>query len=154
MISYSSLKSTDMQRRNFIENLAKGAGTLIVLPTLITACEEDIVDDPDGNGNNGDNVLVVDLTDAQNSALLTAGGFIIRNNVIIINSSGNYIALSSVCTHSACQVTYNASSNNLPCSCHGSLFSISGSVLNGPADAPLETYPVTENGDVLEVDLG
>jgi len=147
-----------MQRRNFIGNLAKGAGTLIVLPTLITACEDDPMDDPmddpNGNGNNGDNVMVVDLTDAQNSALLASGGFISRNNVIIINSSGNYIALSSVCTHSACQVTYNASNNNLPCPCHGSLFSISGSVLNGPADAPLETYPVTENGDVLEIDLG
>lgn len=141
-----------MQRRNFIGNLAKGAGTLIVLPTLLAACEEDPIVDP--NGNNGGDLLVVDLTEAQNSALLSAGGFIIRNNVIVINSGGNYIALSSVCTHSACQVTYNASNNNLPCPCHGSLFSTSGSVLNGPANAPLETYPVTENGDVLEVDLG
>lgn len=140
-----------MQRRNFIGNLAKGAGTLIVLPTLITACEEDPIGDP--NGNNGD-MLVLDLTEAQNSALLSAGGFIIRDNIIVINSGGNYIALSSVCTHSACQVTYSATNNNLPCPCHGSLFSISGSVLNGPADAPLETYPVTENGDVLEINLG
>lgn len=139
-----------MQRRNFIGNLARGAGTLIVLPLAITSCEQDPVNDPNGNGD----LLVVDLTDAQNSSLLSEGGFIIRNNVIIINSGGNYTALSSVCTHSACQVTYNASNNNLPCPCHGSLFSISGSVLNGPADAPLETYPVTENGDVLEIDLG
>jgi cytochrome b6-f complex iron-sulfur subunit len=140
-----------MQRRNFIGNLAKGAGTLIVLPPLITACEKDPVD-PDSN--NGDNLLVLDLTDAQNSALLTAGGFVLRNNVIVINNEGNYIALSSVCTHSGCEVTYNANNNNLPCPCHGSLFNISGSVLNGPADAPLATYPVTENGDVLEIDLG
>lgn len=140
-----------MQRRNFIGNLAKGAGTLIVLPSLITACEKDPVD-PDGT--NGDNLLVLDLTDAQNSALLTVGGFILRNNLIVINSGGNYIALSSVCTHQSCQVTYNANDNNLPCPCHGSLFSTSGSVLNGPADAPLATYPVTENGDVLEIDLG
>ncbi len=144
-----------MERRNFIGNLAKGAGTLIVLPAVITACEEDPIADPNGNnGSNGDGPLVVDLTDTQNSALLTAGGFVIRNNVIIINSGGNYIALSSVCTHSACQVTYNANDNNLPCPCHGSLFSTNGSVMNGPANDPLETYPVTENGDVLEIDLG
>lgn len=140
-----------MQRRNFIGNLAKGAGTLIVLPTLITACEEDPIDP---NGNNGDDLLVVDLTDTQNSALLSDGGFVVRNNVIIINSGGTYIALSSVCTHQSCTVTYNASDNNLPCPCHGSLFSTSGSVLNGPADAPLATYSVTENGDVLEIDMG
>ena len=144
-----------MQRRNFLGNLAKGAGTLIVLPSLITACEEDPIDDPNGNnGTNGDGPLVVDLTDAQNSALLTAGGFVVRGNVIIINSGGNYIALSSVCTHQGCTVTYNANNNNLPCGCHGSLFNTSGSVLNGPADEPLATYPVTENGDVLEIDLG
>lgn len=140
-----------MQRRNFIGNLAKGAGTLIVLPTLITACEEDPIDP---NGNNGDDLLLVDLTDTQNSALLSDGGFVVRNNVIIINNGGTYIALSSVCTHQSCQVSYNANNNNLPCPCHGSLFSTSGSVLNGPADAPLATYSVTENGDVLEIDMG
>lgn len=139
-----------MQRRNFIGNLAKGAGTLIVLPMLITACEEDSIVDPNGN----DNLLKIDLTDAQNSALVSSGGFIIRNSVIIINSGGNYIALSSVCTHQGCQVSYNANDSNLPCPCHGSLFSTSGSVLNGPADAPLATYPVIQNGDVLEIDLG
>jgi len=140
-----------MQRRNFIGNLAKGAGSLIVLPTLITSCEEDPITDP--NGNNGENLLTVDLTDGQNRALLSEGGYIVQNNVIIINNGGSYIALSSVCTHSGCDISYNASNNNLPCPCHGSLFSLSGSVLNGPAEAPLATYPVTENGDMLEIDL-
>ncbi len=144
-----------MQRRNFIGNLAKGAGTLIVLPTMLTACEEEPIVDPNGsNGNGTDKLLTVDLTDTQNAALLSAGGFIIRSDVIIINNGGNYTALSSVCTHTGCQVTYNSSAGNLPCNCHGSLFNLSGSVLNGPADAPLATYPVTENGDVLEIDMG
>jgi cytochrome b6-f complex iron-sulfur subunit len=146
-----------MQRRNFIGNLAKGAGTLIIVPTIFTACEKDPIEDPNdnnGNGNGDDNLLTVDLSETQNSALLSAGGFVIRNNVIIINSGGTYIALSSVCTHQGCQITYNPSAGNLPCNCHGSLFNLSGSVLNGPADAPLATYPVTENGDVLEIDLG
>lgn len=123
---------------------------MIVLPTIFAACEEDPIVDPNGN----DNLLTVNLTETQNAALLSAGGFIIRNNVIIINSGEDYIALSSVCTHEGCQVSYNANNNNLPCPCHGSLFSASGSVLNGPAEMPLATYPVTENGDVLEIDLG
>lgn len=143
-----------MERRNFIGNLAKGAGTLIVLPIMITACEEDPVIDPSGNNdNNGDDMLLVDLTEVQNSALLSAGGSVIRNNIIIINAGDNYIALSSVCTHSGCQVSYNAANNNLPCACHGSLFSTTGSVLNGPADAPLAEYPVTQEGDLLKVEI-
>lgn len=135
-----------MKRRNFIENLAKGAGALVVLPTVIVACENDSEDNPDG-------ILSIDLAQEQNSALLASGGFIIRNNIIIINQNDTYIALSSVCTHSGCQVSYNASANNLPCPCHGSLFNTSGSVLNGPADAPLKTYAVVRDGDVLDIDL-
>lgn len=143
-----------MQRRNFIGNLAKGAGTLIVLPTLITACEEEPIVDPNGSNGNGDNnLLTVDLSDTQNAALLSVGGFIIRNNVIVINNGENYVALSSVCTHQGCEVSYNSSAGNLPCPCHGSLFSISGSVLNGPADAPLTSYPIEQEGDILKIDL-
>ena len=135
-----------------MENLAKGAGTLIVLPTILYACEEDPNEDPKDDPI--DNSMSIDLAASQNAPLLSSGGFIIRNNVIVINTGDNYVALSSLCTHSACQVTYNASNNNLPCPCHGSLFSITGSVLNGPADAPLEVFPVTREGDMLTIDLG
>jgi cytochrome b6-f complex iron-sulfur subunit len=148
-----------MKRRSFLENLAKGTGTLIVLPMVLVACEDDLIDDPsngnnNNNGDNGTNVLVIDLTDSQYSALATAGGHVVVNNIIIINTGEQFVALSSVCTHSGCQVTYSASGGNLPCPCHGSLFSISGSVLNGPANSPLATYPVTQEGDILNIDRG
>ena len=72
---------------------------------------------------------------------------------IIVNTGDGFVALSSVCTHLGCQVTYNQSSGNLPCPCHGSVFSITGSVLNGPASSPLEQYNVTQEGDILTIAL-
>jgi cytochrome b6-f complex iron-sulfur subunit len=70
----------------------------------------------------------------------------------VINiGDGNFIALSSVCTHQGCGVVYDSSSNNLPCNCHGSLFSTTGSVLRGPATRPLKEYAVTREGNILTI---
>jgi Rieske Fe-S protein len=134
-----------MERRQFLNNLAKGAGTLVVLPAVLASCS----DDPGGP----DNILEIDLLDNQYNALNSPGGYVVRNNIIVINSGGQFIALSSVCTHSGCQVTYNSASNELPCNCHGSRFSVSGSVLEGPANRPLKEYSITRDGDLLTIEL-
>lgn len=51
-------------------------------------------------------------------------------------------ALSSRCTHLGCTVRYDQATRRFPCPCHGSLFDIDGHVLHGPAERPLERYPV------------
>ncbi|MBZ9965790.1 FAD-dependent oxidoreductase [Mesorhizobium sp. BR1-1-2] len=47
---------------------------------------------------------------------------------------------SAVCTHSGCEVGWNSTEQCWDCSCHGSHFASDGTVLNGPAVAPL--HPV------------
>lgn len=143
-----------MERRQFLNNLARGAGTLIVLPVALAACEDDpiVPDNTGGNGSSGGSVLEIDLLNSQYSALTNTGGYVVRNNIIIINQGSQFIALSSVCTHTGCQVTYNSASNELPCPCHGSRFSSTGSVLQGPAEDPLRRYTVIQEGDVLKIE--
>jgi Rieske Fe-S protein len=52
---------------------------------------------------------------------------------------------SSVCTHAGCQVA--PADGELDCPCHGSRFALTdGSVLGGPARAPLAEVPVTIQG--------
>jgi cytochrome b6-f complex iron-sulfur subunit len=149
-----------MKRRNMIRSVAVGSFTLFFVPALLSSCEKD-QPEPDGNngnpddggGNDGGNSLVIDLTDPDYGALTAAGGSMVIDEIIIVNTGDGFVALSSVCTHLGCQVTYNQSSGNLPCPCHGSVFSITGSVLNGPASSPLEQYNVTQEGDILTIAL-
>lgn len=66
-------------------------------------------------------------------------------------SSGEYKAFSTVCTHQGCQVQVQ-DSNRIVCPCHGSEFAVSdGSVVHGPAESPLASYPVQVKGGKLFV---
>jgi glycine/D-amino acid oxidase-like deaminating enzyme/nitrite reductase/ring-hydroxylating ferredoxin subunit len=49
------------------------------------------------------------------------------------DDAGNLSALSPVCTHLGCQVSFNPSERTWDCPCHGSRFGLDGSVLDGPA---------------------
>jgi cytochrome b6-f complex iron-sulfur subunit len=141
-----------MNRRELIRNIAAGTATVFIVPSFITSCQDDEPDN--GNGDPSENTLTIDLNDNNFSSLGSAGGSAVVDNIIVFNTGDGFIALSSVCTHQGCQVTYNHSTGNLPCPCHGSVFSTSGSVLEGPASSPLKKYNVTQEGDILTIDLG
>jgi len=130
-----------------LRNIALGTGTLFVLPTVMTSCEKDLVE-PDINN---ENPLIIDLTDPKYSKLTSTGGSVIEALIIIINTGTGFIALSSVCTHKGCTVSYNAGNDNLPCPCHGSLYNTNGAVLNGPASSPLKKFSISQVGDVLTI---
>jgi Rieske Fe-S protein len=51
---------------------------------------------------------------------------------------GQLDTYSAVCTHLGCTVTWNNSEKSFDCPCHGSRFSPSGNVINGPANTALE----------------
>jgi len=137
-----------MNRRDLIRNIAAGTVTMFVVPSAFTSCEKESVD-PDDNNQNLD--LTIDLTDDKYSALGSEGGFVKEDGIIVINTGEAFIALSAVCTHQGCMVGYDHGNSNLPCPCHGSVFSTSGVVLEGPADSPLKKYTVSQEGDVLTI---
>jgi cytochrome b6-f complex iron-sulfur subunit len=141
-----------MNRRELIRSIAAGTVTLFVVPAAFTSCEDDLPD-PDDNNNPDNNTLTIDLTAAKYSDLGLAGGFVKEGDIIIINTGAGFIALSNICTHQGCMVSYDPGNNNLPCPCHGSVYSTSGSVLQGPADAPLKKYELTQEGDILTIVL-
>lgn len=63
---------------------------------------------------------------------------------------GTRYAVSAVCTHMGCIVNWNPAERSWDCPCHGSRFSVDGTVLNGPAQTPLE--PQAVKGDATKQD--
>ena len=139
-----------MKRRELLRNIAAGTAAVFVVPSALTSCEED-VPDPDNNGNSNSNELTINLTESKYDSLGAAGGSVIEKNIIIFNTGSGFIALSSECTHQGCMVSYDHGNGNLPCPCHGSVFSTTGSVVQGPANSALKKYDVSQNGDILTI---
>ena len=139
-----------MERKDFLKNFAVGGSILLTAPVILNSCSKDDTDTDEPTPN--PNEIIVDLNHADNSALGTVGGYIYKGDIIIFRSSDtNYGALSKLCTHSECTVIYDHANSILPCPCHGSIFSTSGAVNNGPAVGNLKKYTVKKDGNNLKI---
>ncbi len=103
---------------------------------------------PAGTGN----LFTADL----NTELLNIGDSKIMNQVILVrlaasNVSASFTAVQVACTHQGTSIAYNAGQGIFICPLHGSEFSKTGQVVQGPAAAPLQRYTVTINNNVLTV---
>jgi len=142
-----------MNRREVVQKVLFGGTALIVIPSALTSCEKDSEPDP-GPGPNPGNKITIDLSLAANSALNNDGGTKIEQSIIIANTgNGLFVALDSVCTHQGCTVGYALAQDNFQCPCHGSVYSKTGSVINGPAPTALKSYIVNKAGNILTIFL-
>jgi cytochrome b6-f complex iron-sulfur subunit len=139
-----------MDRIDFLRKLAAGGSFLLAGPAFLASCskDDDMTDPDNGNGND----ITIDLTDSKFDDLDTVGGYVYYGSMIIFRTGENsYKALSKKCTHQGCDVTYDHSSGDVPCPCHGSVYTTSGVVTNGPAMNNLQSYSVVKNGDTLTI---
>ena len=58
------------------------------------------------------------------------------------DDDGTLMAVSATCTHLGCRVNWNTAERSWDCPCHGSRFTPSGEVLQGPAVHRLERKPI------------
>lgn len=85
------------------------------------------------------------------SAVAVGGGVIVDETYVVTQpAEGEFKAFTAICTHQGCvlaEVVDNQINCNSTCG-HGSAFSAEdGSVVNGPAAAPLEEETITVQGD-------
>jgi menaquinol-cytochrome c reductase iron-sulfur subunit len=63
------------------------------------------------------------------------------------------VALSSVCTHLGCRVSWDAEREELRCPCHGGVFDRTGAVKTGPPPAPLARLQARIEGEQVLVQI-
>ncbi len=144
--------STELTRRSVLGGLAAGGGVIALgacgsneTPTAASSAPP-----PTGAATTPPADTVGALTPAADVAV-TSGVVLGAESVVVTQpAAGEFHAFTSVCTHSGCQVA-EVVDNEIICPCHGSRFSATdGSVVNGPATAPLAEVQITvTDGEVV-----
>lgn len=76
------------------------------------------------------------------------------HRVSVANTVGHLYAFDDTCTHRGCSLAEaELDGTTITCICHGSRFDVtSGALLRGPAERPIGTYPVREEGGDLQIE--
>jgi Rieske Fe-S protein len=85
---------------------------------------------------------------AKTADVPVGSGVIIGDIVLTQPSAGVFKGFSGVCTHAGCSVAKIAN-GTIDCPCHGSKFNLDGTVAKGPASRPLESKPISLQGDSI-----
>jgi len=153
----------NLSRRDFLVKVAQGTVVMslpVAAASLLAGCSN-----PVSSGSAltvitaaaSNNVIVLDVSSG--SALGTVGSTAIvsyGSSAILVDhpAAGTYHALSSVCNHQGCIITnYDSGSKEFVCPCHGSRFSLTGAVDQGPASASLLSYQTNLSGNKLTITL-
>ena len=99
-----------------------------------------------------DRVAALDVEAEDLEAVPAGTGRIVRidgrKRAVYRDGSGTVHAYSPVCPHMGCDVAWNAAEATWDCPCHGSRFTATGQVLNGPATHPLSPVEVPQRSGV------
>ena len=145
-----------LDRRTVLRGAAV-AGAAVVAGPALAACgsDEPAATDPTastsppsdaGGTGGGDPEVLVATADVPEG-----GGVILDDPEVVVTqpTAGEFVAFSSICTHEGCPVS-DVANGTINCACHGSQFSVEdGSVVAGPAPAPLPPVEVTVDGTTV-----
>jgi len=106
-----------------------------------------------------DTDVCLDISDPGNAVLQAVDGWGIVDagfdRLMIVRTADAgadaFAVVSSICPHARCDVDYRASTHDLPCYCHGSLFGLDGSLRRGPALTGLRQYSWEFDGTQLMI---
>ena len=150
-------------RKEFLCKMAVGGvilGASSTVASFLASCS--LPNEPQGTslptttGTVSGNKITIDISPG---SPLVQNGFVIvqysGDSVLVAHADdGSYHAMTSICTHQGCIIDqYNSSSKHFVCACHGSQFSNTGAVINGPASTPLKQYATTVSGNQLIITI-
>ena len=134
-----------MNRKEFLAKLGIGA-TFALTATCLGGCSKDDDFRPLDAVD-----FTLDLTDSANSKLLTNGGYLIKNKVVVARTTnGEYVAATQQCSHEG---TYAVILKNDEwfCTDHDARFDLNGGGLNKDGKKGLTIYKAVLNGNLLSI---
>jgi len=139
-----------MDRKDFLNSIGMSAAAFALI-NCIGCKKTNESSSSDITGPTGVN-FTLDLSLAVNSTLLSNGGSLVSNGVIVAKTNdGAYIAVQRSCTHESYTLTYQSANSRFYCPNHGATFSEKGAVTNGPASRSLTVYNTQLTGTTLKV---
>lgn len=142
-----------MKRDEFLTTF--GIGLAAVCTGCLASCSKK--NDP---GPGGPTPVIpppnVNTTIDLSTDLKNTGDSKVVNGIIIVrlaaaNVPDSFTAVQVACTHQGTSIAYNTNQGKFICPAHRSEFSISGSVLAGPAVTPLKKYTVAISGNTMTI---
>jgi cytochrome b6-f complex iron-sulfur subunit len=150
----------DITRRNFCIQ-ACHATSCLALCSVAVACggggsnPSNVPQLTTVNGSLNGNAVAVQI-DASSPLAAVGGAAMVRSSggAFLVARTGqeSFSALTTVCTHETCTIT-GFDSTTYVCPCHGSRFSTTGRVVNGPASAPLRSFVTSFTNNVLTISV-
>ncbi len=160
-----------IKRRDFFKEL-RNKSVLIFLPSVLVSFLESCSNSsnpvqtrlggssalPTINGTYQNGVVSIDLNSS--SPLTDVGGAALvkyNNSHLLVDkaNTNSFNALSAICTHQGCLIdSYDSKSEEFVCTCHGSKYNLSGSVVQGPAGSALKSYSTTYANNQLDIQVG
>ena len=137
-------------RRGFLKKVTAGVYGLVtflvglplisffISPAFKKTKEEWIEIGPVGDFNSSEPVSVkyeFDLHDGWNLKKASA-------TVWVYKTAGELVAISPICTHLGCTVSFDSGRNSFACPCHRGLYDKSGSVIGGPPPKSLMRHEI------------
>lgn len=145
-------QESDVSRRAILRGAAVGG---VAFPLLAACGFEAAANDDNESGTSGSPSTgfsggwVIGST----ADVPVGGGTILADAEIVLTQAteGEFKAFSGACPHMGCLVT-SVDNGTIKCPCHGSAFSIKdGSVVAGPAPAPLTEMKIAIDGDSISI---
>ncbi|GAA3952621.1 Rieske (2Fe-2S) protein [Hymenobacter algoricola] len=144
-----------MERKEFIHLFGMGAAAVLASGCLGGCASKD----PDPAPGPPPVVTQVDFTldlmAPENAALHDpARGYVYGANkqvIVVKTAAGGYAALQAPCPHQGTTIVFESGPSQFVCPNHGSVFTLDGTVVTGPANRALRRYTATQTGNLLRV---